>query len=70
MSKPTFQVSTTEGQTYTEGDNNPFKFGSPAARLEGADADGDFVILKYTGGLEVAIPEHRIQYVAEINTTS
>lgn len=66
---PTFQLATVDGTAFTQGDTNPFPLGDQTALLESIDADGDFVVLEYQGGLTVSIPEHQVRYVLEIEPT-
>ncbi|WP_202239832.1 hypothetical protein [Actinacidiphila reveromycinica] len=66
---PNFQLATIDGTTFTQGDTNPFPLGAPTSLLESIDADGDFVVLEYQGGLIVSIPEHQVRYVLEIEPT-
>lgn len=68
MSQPTFQLRTVDGETYTQGDTNKPPFGDPDAVLASwkeAEAGG-YIELHFSHGLAVAIPERRIDYLAEL----
>lgn len=61
-----FQI-VTDTTTYTEGESTTvFKelgFGRPV--LKSFKEKGDWIELTYSGALTIAIPESRIQYIAE-----
>lgn len=66
MPKPKFQIVTDEA-SYTEGSTEHFAFkslGSEYATLQSYEHEGDYVVLHYADGYRLAIPEHRIQYIA------
>lgn len=71
MSTPTFQIVTVDNQAYREGSPVANQFTglvsatADTPRLESFEHDGDFVQLRYTGGLTIGIPEHRIAHIAE-----
>jgi hypothetical protein len=67
---PTFQIVTTTGDTYTEGDRAKFDFLSVNATLEGWEASGDWVLLNYTDGITEAIPETHIRSITEIKAAA
>lgn len=63
---PRFQI-VTDTATYTEGEaTTDFKdLGHDHAVLDDCQEVGDWIELVYSCGLKVAIPEARIQYIAE-----
>ncbi|MEV6102642.1 hypothetical protein [Nocardia sp. NPDC051981] len=70
MSKPTFQIVTTDGQAHIQGRFQTGTFtelGGEAPRLESYEHDGDFLVLCYEHGFRQIIPEHRIKYIACLN---
>jgi hypothetical protein len=64
-----FQI-VTDIDTHTEGDTtDAFKdLGHTQAVLQSYKEVGNWVELSFSGGLTVAIPEARIQYIAETTT--
>ncbi|MEU5496147.1 hypothetical protein [Streptomyces griseofuscus] len=62
---PKFQITTTSGLTYVEGSTRHFEVFDTTETLTDYDHTGDYVELRYSGGIEVAIPEVQI---AEIVT--
>ncbi|MFB6873732.1 hypothetical protein [Streptomyces sp. NPDC056323] len=70
MSKPTFQIVTTDDQAYTQGSSRVGTFadlGGEAPRLESYEHDGDYLELRYGGGYRQLLPEHRIKYIAYLH---
>lgn len=70
MTKPTFQIVTTDGQAYTQGHRRVGTFtdlGGEAPRLESYEHDGDYLELRYSGGYRQRLPEHRIKHIAYLN---
>lgn len=66
----TFQIVTTDDQCHTKGRSELGTFrvlGHEAATLESFEHEGDYVILCYSEGLRLAIPESRIKYIAYLN---
>jgi hypothetical protein len=61
-----FLIETTDGRTIRKGDKNFTPLGDSSAVLESLDDEGDFVVLRYTGGLTVNIPEAQVAYTAEL----
>ncbi|MEU9415190.1 hypothetical protein [Streptomyces sp. NPDC048272] len=67
---PTFRIITVD-TTYDEGDslsltlNFQAPVDKPSPTLKSYRHEGDYVVLVYSGGLELSIPEHRIKYIAE-----
>jgi hypothetical protein len=68
---PKFQIVTTDNTAYTEGRyavgvfNDVTDEGESAGVLESYRREGDYVVLSYACGFELAIPEHRIRYIAD-----
>ena len=61
-----FQIVTTDNQAHTEG-RSYFHFkdlGYDSVRLQSFEHDGSFVVLYFENGLELRIPEHRIEHIA------
>ncbi|MGW2090035.1 hypothetical protein [Streptomyces sp. NPDC001880] len=70
MSKPTFQIVTTDSQAFTQGRSRVGTFadlGGEAPRLESYDHDGDYLELRYSDGFRQLIPEHRIKHIAYLH---
>ena len=69
MPKPTFYITTTDDSYYLHGRTTAaFKdLGVDSAQLESYEHEGDFVVLKYTAGLHLLIPESQIQHIAELD---
>ncbi|WP_406004408.1 hypothetical protein [Streptomyces sp. NBC_00987] len=70
MSKPTFQIVTTDDRVYTEGASEEFTFddlGGDEPCLESYEHDGDYLQLHYSGGYRQLLPEHRIKYIAYLD---
>jgi hypothetical protein len=66
MPKPKFQI-VTDKDSYAEGESEYFAFkdfGERYITLQSYERDGNFVVLHYSDGYRLAIPEHRIQYIA------
>ncbi|MFE1451983.1 hypothetical protein [Streptomyces olivaceoviridis] len=63
---PDFQIVTTDNQAHTEGHAySHFKdLGYDSARLQAYGYEGDYVVLCFEHGLQLSIPEHRIQHIA------
>jgi hypothetical protein len=61
-----FRIETTDGRHICKGDKNFTPLAEPRATLESFGHDGDFVVLTYTGGITVRIPEAQIAYIAEV----
>ncbi|CUW31753.1 MULTISPECIES: hypothetical protein [Streptomyces] len=62
---PKFQIITTDGTSYVDGDERHFEALGATERLESCAYDGDFVVLQYSGGVTDSIPESRIAHVIE-----
>ncbi|MFE7106614.1 hypothetical protein ACFU98_35240 [Streptomyces sp. NPDC057575] len=70
MSKPTFQIVTTDDQAYTQGSSRVGTFadlGGEAPCLESYEHDGDYLQLHYSGGYRQLIPEHQIKHIAYLD---
>ncbi|MFI5769628.1 hypothetical protein ACIA74_13915 [Streptomyces sp. NPDC051658] len=70
MSKPTFQIVTTDNQAYTRGESQLGIFmdlGGYSPRLESYEHDGDYLQLRYSGGYRQLLPEHRIKHIAYLD---
>lgn len=64
---PTFQIVTTDDQTRTQGDTEAFTaLGHETATLESYEHEGDYVVLRYSQGLELAIHERHVRYIATV----
>lgn len=62
---PKFQIKTTSGDTYTDGDREKFEFLGVNATLESYEHDGDYVVLNYSDGIAKSIPEAQIAHIVE-----
>ncbi|MFD6180087.1 hypothetical protein [Streptomyces goshikiensis] len=68
---PTFQIVTIDNIAYREGRHAVGVFNGIASDDESAGVlksyrhEGDYVVLSYDGGFELAIPAHRIKYIAD-----
>ncbi|MCX4863477.1 MULTISPECIES: hypothetical protein [unclassified Streptomyces] len=70
MSKPTFQIVTTDNQAYTQGTSQRGTFidlNGYAPCLESYEHDGDYLQLRYSDGFRQLIPEHRIKHIAYLD---
>lgn len=68
MDTPTFFITTTDDTYYLQGETTSrFKdLGVDSARLESFADIGDYVVLRFTGGLQLSIPEQHIRHIGEI----
>ncbi|MEU3903289.1 hypothetical protein AB0F20_05670 [Streptomyces goshikiensis] len=68
---PTFQIVTTDNRAYTEGRHAIGAFNDVIGEDESAGVlkayrhEGDYVVLSYDSGFELAIPDHRIKHIAD-----
>jgi hypothetical protein len=60
---PKFQIVTTDGDSYVDGESRRFEVFETTETLEGFDHEGDYVVLRYSGGIDDAIPEARIAHI-------
>lgn len=66
----TFKVVTTDDQARIQGEEELYAFKTlqnETPTLESFEPDGDYVILRYSQGLRLAIPESRIKYIAYLD---
>ena len=60
---PAFQIVTTNGDTFTDGDRTTFQFLGVHATLQDYDHSGDYVVLQYSDGITESIPEVHIRSI-------
>ncbi|GAA2192760.1 hypothetical protein [Streptomyces bangladeshensis] len=60
---PKFQIITTDGTSYVDGTDRHFEVFGVTETLTDYAEQGDYVVLRYSGGIEDGIPESRIAHV-------
>ncbi|MGW6222237.1 hypothetical protein ACWF8U_20405 [Streptomyces olivaceus] len=60
---PKFQIITTDGDCYIDGRERRFDVFETFGTLESYGHEGDYVVLRYSDGIEDAIPESRIAHI-------
>lgn len=60
---PKFQIVTTDGDSHVDGESRRFVVFETAETLQEFVYDGDYVELRYSGGIKVSIPEAQIAYI-------
>lgn len=58
----TFEIVMVDGQYLAKDDTSPIFGTSP--RLESYTHDGSWLDLRFSGGYEMRIPEHRVAYIS------
>lgn len=60
---PKFQIVTTNGDSYVDGESHRFEPFETVETLQEFAYDGDYIELRYSGGIKISIPEAQIAYI-------
>jgi hypothetical protein len=64
---PGFEIVTRDNLTYTHGAKRQFEFRGVLATLIGFSEEDGHIVLEYTGGIRVLIPESNIRHIVVVD---